>query len=242
MPIGEAATATGGGPVPLTILAGPSLVNALPAIDPHETYDFATASVMAAQLASGGPGDVVASPNTPMLDALYAQGLIEQPVPFTRNRLVIVVPTSNPAQINDIYDLTKPGVSVDVANGSVPVGSFTLTILENMNLTARIFANVVAQESDVRALLTKVVLGQVDAGFVYATDAVAVEGRVKVIKVPAWAQPTLMYSIAITKAANHAAAARFVSEVMSKAGQQKLADFSFLPVVLSQPPARASTK
>ena len=162
---------------------------------------------------------------------LYAKGLVEKPVNFTRNTLVIVVPKSNPGAIGSIFDLTKAGVSIDVAASGVPVGSYTLQVLSQMNIKAAVLKNVVSQETDVREVLSKVALGQVDAGFVYATDAQTVPGQVSVIKVPAWAQPKVTYAMAVvTKSPHQAAAQQFVTEVLSKAGQAKLASFGFLPL------------
>jgi molybdate transport system substrate-binding protein len=154
---------------------------------------------------------------------------------------VIVVPTSNPAQIASIYDLTKAGVTLDVANSAVPVGSYTLQILGQMNLTKAVLPHVVSQETDVREVLAKVALGQVDAGFVYATDAATVSGQVSVIKVPVWAQPKVTYAIAVvTKSPNQAAAQAFVQEVLSKAGQATLKAQGFLPLV--KPTEKLATK
>jgi molybdate transport system substrate-binding protein len=216
---------------PVTVYAAASLTDVFPAIDKNQTYSFAGSNTLATQIMNGAPADVFASANTTIPAMLYAQGLVEKPVNFTRNTLVIVVPKSNPAGIANIYDLTQPGVSVDVANSAVPVGSYTLQVLKQMNLTARILPNVVSQETDVRSVLTKVALGQADAGFVYATDAKTVPGQVKVIKVPAWAQPKVTYAMAVvTKSPNQAGAQAFVKEILSKAGQAKLLAYGFLPL------------
>ena len=223
---------------PILVFDAASLVNVFPAIDPRQTYSEGGSNTLAAQLANGAPADVFAAANTLIPQNLYAQGIVEKPVDFTRNVLVIVVPKSNPAGINDIYDLTKPGVKIDIANSAVPVGGYTQTILKNMNLTSRIMSNVVSQEDDVRAVLTKIALGQADAGFVYATDAKTVPGQVKVIKVPAWAQPKVTYAMAVVaKSPNQAAAQAFVKEVLSKAGQAKLLAFGFLPLPTGTPSA-----
>jgi molybdate transport system substrate-binding protein len=216
---------------PVTVFAASSLTDVFPALDPTGTYSFAGSNTLATQLTNGAPADVFASANTTIPATLYAQGVVEKPVNFTRNTLVIVVPKSNPAGIQNIYDLTKQGVSIDVANSAVPVGSYTLTVLKNMALTARILPNVVSQETDVRTVLTKVALGQADAGFVYATDAETVPGQVKVIKVPAWAQPKVTYAMAVvTKSPNQAAAQTFIKGVLSKTGQAKLIAYGFLPL------------
>ena len=105
----------------------------------------------------------------------------------------------------------------------MPVGSYTLQILKNMNLSAAVLKNVVSQETDVREVLAKVALGEADAGFVYSTDAKTVPGQVKVIKVPAWAQPKVQYGICVVQSSpNKADAQAFVNKVLSKAGQAKL--------------------
>jgi molybdate transport system substrate-binding protein len=216
---------------PVTVYAAASLTDVFPAIDKNQTYSFAGSNTLAAQIMNGAPADVIASANTTIPAMLYAQGVVEKPVNFTRNTLVIVVPKSDPAGIENIYDLTKPGISIDVANSAVPVGSYTLQVLKQMNLTTRILPNVVSQETDVRSVLTKVALGQADAGFVYATDAKTVPGQVKVIKVPAWAQPKVTYAMAVvTKSPNQAGAQAFVKEILSKAGQAKLLAYGFLPL------------
>jgi molybdate transport system substrate-binding protein len=215
----------------LTVYAAASLTDVFPAFDPNERYSFAGSNTLAAQIQNGAPADVFASANTTIPAQLYAKGLVEKPVNFTRNTLVIVVPKSNPANIHDVYDLTKPGVKIDVANSAVPVGSYTLQILKNMNPTAKASPNFVSQETDVRAVLAKVALGQADAGFVYSTDAQTVPGQVTVIRMPAWAQPKVTYAMAVvTKSPNQAAAKAFVDSVLGKAGQAELLKYGFLPV------------
>ena len=97
---------------------------------------------------------------------LHAKGLCSQPVVFTRNTLVVVVPTANPAGIHNVYDLTKAGVKLVIAGPGVPVGSYTLQVLKNMSLSTQVLKNVVSQETDVREVLAKVALGEADAGFV----------------------------------------------------------------------------
>src|SRR5581483_1039108 len=162
----------------LTVFAAASLTDAFPAIDSAPRYSFGGSNALATQIANGAPADVFASANTTIPADLYARGLVGKPVSFTRNTLVIVVPKSNPGGIRTVYDLAKPGVKIDVAGSAVPVGSYTLQILKNMNLSAKVTPNFVSQETDVREVLAKVSLGQADAGFVYSTDAQTVPGKV----------------------------------------------------------------
>src|SRR5262249_9032777 len=151
---------------------------------------------------------------------------------FTRNKLVIVVPTANPAHIGTIYDLTKHGVKVDVAAPGVPVGTYTQQILNNMNIAAAVNANVVSQETSVTDVLAHVTRGEVAAGFVYSTDAKAVPGQVKVIKIPAWAQPKVRFGVCIVStSSNKPAAQAFINLVLSRKGQLQLRKYGFLPRV-----------
>jgi molybdate transport system substrate-binding protein len=100
-----------------------------------------------------------------------------------------------------------------------------------MHLTAKVSANVVSRETDVREVLAKVALGQADAGFVYSTDARTVPGKVTVIKLPARAQPQITYAMAVVaKSPNQAAAKAYVNSVLGKAGQAALVKYGFLPL------------
>ncbi len=220
----------------LTVYAAASLTDVFPKIDGSQKYSFGGSNALGAQITLGAPADVFASANMTVPNQLHAKGLCSQPVVFTRNTLVIVVPKANPKGIHSVYDLAKPGVKLDVAAPGVPVGSYTLQILENMNLAGSVTKNIVSQESDVREVLAKVALGEADAGFVYSTDAKTVPGRVKVLKVPAWAQPKVQYGICIvSKSPNRADAQAFITRVLSKAGQARLLAYGFLPRVKPKP-------
>jgi molybdate transport system substrate-binding protein len=220
----------------LTVYAAASLIDVFPKIDPAQQYSFAGSNALAAQIAAGAPADVFASANMTLPQQLHAKGLCSQPVVFTRNALVIVVPKSNPASIKSVYDLAKPGVKLDIAASGVPVGTYTLQVLRNMNLTSAVLANVVSRETDVREVLAKVALGEADAGFVYSTDAKSVPGQVTVIKLPAWAQAKVQYGICVVSASpNRTDAQAFINKVLSKAGQAKLLSYGFLPRVKPAP-------
>jgi molybdate transport system substrate-binding protein len=227
LPAGRASSATAR--TRITVYAAASLTNVFPKIDPSETYSFGGSNALAAQIAQGAPADVFASANMTLPKQLHDKGRCSKPVVFTRNKLVIVVPRANPAHIRTIYNLTKAGVTIDIAGSGVPVGSYTLQILKNMNLTNAVLKNVVSQETDVREVLAKVALGEVDAGFVYSTDAKSVPGKVTVVKIPAWAQPKVQYGICVVASSTHKSAAKsFIKRVLSKAGQRKLRNSGFL--------------
>ncbi|HEY2208942.1 MAG TPA: molybdate ABC transporter substrate-binding protein [Gaiellaceae bacterium] len=213
----------------ITVYAAASLTNVFPTIDKTEKYSFGGSNTLAAQITQGAPADVFASANMTLPKQLFQKALCSKPVVFTRNTLVIVVPKSNSAHIRSVYDLTKSGVKLDIAAPGVPVGSYTLQVLKNMNLSSAVLKNVVSQETDVREVLAKVALGEADAGFVYSTDAKTVPGKVTVIKVPAWAQPKVQYGICIVSHSDDKTDAKaFIKHVLSKAGQRKLHRFGFL--------------
>ncbi len=206
----------------ITVLAASSLTNVFPQIDAAPRYSFGGSDTLAGQIRLGAPADVFAAANSSIPEKLYAQGLVEKPVVFTTNKLVLVTPRANPAGITSVFDLRKPGIKLIVGTPSVPVGSYTRTILKNLALSSAL-ANVVSQETDVRSILGKVALGEADAGFVYITDAKTVADKVNVIRLPAWAQPPIRYEIAILKSsANRADAVAFINKVLAKAGQTKL--------------------
>jgi molybdate transport system substrate-binding protein len=226
-----AANAQAAGRTTLNVYAAASLTDVFPRIDPGQRYSFAGSNTLAAQIAQGAPADVFASANIALPQALYAKGLVTTPVVFTRNTLVLIVPRSNPAGIHSVFDLRQNGIKLVVAQPTVPVGGYTLQILKNMALSD-VLQNVVSREADVREVLAKVALGEADAGFVYSTDARTVSGKVTVLKLPAWAQPKVQYSIAVVTASrNRVAAQAFVKRLLGKAAQDKLLAAGFLPRV-----------
>ena len=220
----------------ITVYAGSSLITVLPQIDPANSYSYGSSATLATQITNGAPADVFMSANTTTPAALYAAGIVEKPVNFTRNTLEVVVPKSNPAGIKSIYDLTKPGVKIDEAAPSVPVGAYTVQVLNQMGINAAVQANVVSQETSDAGVVTKVALGQVDAGFVYLSDYVIDPKELTLIKVPAWAQPKITYAMAIvTKSPNQAAAQAFMNTVLSPAGQAVFVKDGFLPLTAPVP-------
>jgi len=223
--------ASGSTKAQITVYAAASLTDVFPKIDSTPKYSFGGSNTLAAQIGQGAPVDVFASANMTLPQGLAQKSQCSSPVVFTRNTLVAIVPTANPAGIHSVYDIGKPGVKLVVAGAGVPVGSYTLQILKNMNLS-RILTNVVSRETDVREVLSKVALGEADAGFVYSTDAKTVPGKVTVLKMPAWAQPKVQYGICVVaSSSNKADAQAFVNKVLSKAGQAKLIAAGFLPRV-----------
>jgi molybdate transport system substrate-binding protein len=214
----------------LTIFAAASLTNVLPTIDKKPTYSFAGSNALSAQLKQGAPADVFAAANTSIPQQLYDAGLVEKPVVFTRNALILIVPKSNPARIHSVYDLRRDGVKLVVAAPGVPVGDYTRIVLHNLSLDDAL-RNVVSNESDVREVLAKVALGEADAGFVYTTDARTVRGKVATIGIRWSAQPIVNYAVAVVKSSPHLKAARaYVAKLLRPWAQSKLRSAGFLAI------------
>jgi molybdate transport system substrate-binding protein len=214
----------------LTVFAAASLTDVFPKIDSRPGYGFAGSDVLALQIQQGAPADVFAAASPKYPEALYKQGLVQKPVQFATNTLVLVVPKSNPAQIHTVDDLTKPGVKLVVGDPSVPVGAYTRTVLANLGISAAVLKNVVSNETDVRSVLAKVALGEADAGFVYITDAKTVQGKVKVIALRESAQPHVVYEVAVVKSSHHLQAAyRYVTRLIRPTAQRALERAGFGP-------------
>ncbi len=162
-----------------------------------------------------------ASPKQPA--ALFAKGLVDKPVEFATNTLVLIVPKDNPAHIQSVNDITRPGVKLVICNATVPCGDYARKAFKNLGITNAAMKNVVSQATDVTQTVADVALGQADAGFVYITDAKAPGGKVAVIHLPAAAKPQAKDVIAMVKAGKDQAGARaFMTEVLSSTGQAKL--------------------
>jgi molybdate transport system substrate-binding protein len=212
----------------LTVFSAASLTNVLPKIDGSERYSFGGSNSLAAQIQQGLPADVFVSANTSIPDRLYAQGVVTQPVDFTSNKLAIVVAKGNPQKIRNPYDLERSGLRIVMAAAGVPVGDYTRTVLGNLGLS-NLVGRAVAQETDVREVLTQVTLGEADAGFVYLTDAKAFKGQVGVIGIPKKAQPRVIYAAAAVKASKHLKEAKaWIRQLNSRKAQRKLRAAGFL--------------
>jgi molybdate transport system substrate-binding protein len=115
-----------------------------------------------------------------------------------------------------------------IGDRTVPIGTYTRQILDTLGITADVMKNVVSQETDVKSIVTKVALGEADAGLVYRTDAKPVALRTKSIALPDWAQPAIRYELAVVKTSSHVAAGRaFVKRVVSKRGRLLLGQAGF---------------
>jgi len=208
---------------PPTVLAAASLTKVFPQIEASAKYTFGGSGALETDIEQGAPADVFAAASPKQPAQLYAKGLVDKPLEFATNTLVLIVPSDNPAHISSVSDITKPGVKLVICNATVPCGDYARTAFKNLGITAAAMKNVVSQTTDVTQTVAEVALGQADAGFVYITDAKAAAGKVKVIHLPAKAKPGAKDFIAVVKSGSHQAAAKaFVATVLSPAGQAKL--------------------
>jgi molybdate transport system substrate-binding protein len=211
------ATGAGGS---FTVYAAASLSEVLPKIDTKPRYSFGGSDQLALQIRQGAPVDVYAAASPKHTRLLYRDGLVRKPVTFAKNRLIVIVPKSNPADVHSVYDLRRSGVKVVIGDQGVPIGSYTRQLLDTLGIKDAVLHNVVSQETDVKGIVSKVALGEADAGFVYRTDAKPVSERVEKIFLPTWAQPPIRYQVAVVKSTARRVEARsFIRKVLSKRGR-----------------------
>lgn len=190
-------------------------------------FNFAGSQILRTQIEEGASADVFVSADHVHMDALKAKGLAASDELLARNRLVVVTPRSTP-KVHGLGDLARPGIRVVVADANVPVGRYTTQVLGKMNRASifgddfqrRVNANVVSQETNVRAVLAKVSLDEVDAGFVYATDAQTAAEKVLALPIPESMNVIAEYPIATLKNSVEAElATKFVALALSDEGQ-----------------------
>ncbi len=188
------------------------------------TMNFGASSALVKQVQDGAPVDLVATADTANLQKLTDATLVGDPTIFAKNRLEIMVPPSNPAGIASLADLAKPSVKVALCSEQVPCGKFAKQIL----VTAGLTVTPVTLEENVKGVVTKVTLGEVDAGIVYVTDVLAAGPKAVGVVIPAEQNAVASYPLAIaTGAPNKAAASAFAAFVSSADGQKILGNRGF---------------
>ncbi len=189
---------------------------------------FGGSDQLAAQIEQGVPADVYAAASPKYPQELRAKDLIRDTTNFATNSLILIVPASNPAHITSVGDLKK-GAKLVVGDPAVPVGSYTETVLGNLGISDSDL-NIVSKEQDVKSVLSKVELGEADAGFVYVTDAHVAGDKVKELELPAAAEATAVYPIGIVSSSNQTEAAQqWIDLVTGPDGQKVLRDLDFGP-------------
>ena len=191
---------------------------------------FAGSDELAAQIRQGVKPDVFAAANTKLPDQLAAEGLLGEPVTFATNELVLAVPTDS--DVRRVEDLAEEGLKLAVGAESVPVGTYTRTVLGRLEPRTEkaILENVRSNEPDVKGVVGKVTQGAADAGFVYASDVTAVEGRLRSIALPEELEPEVAYGGGVVSGARNAEGARrFLDGLVDGAGGEALRDVGFGP-------------
>lgn len=204
---------------PLTVFAASSLKGAMTEYaeqfpGAEVRLSFAGSDKLAAQLRQGVPADVFASADTRTPEALNAEGLLETPVVFAANRLVLAVPKGS--RIRSLDDAAGPGVNLGIGAESVPVGRYARSLL-----SPGLRANVRTEEPDVASITAKVREGAVDAGFVYYTEVVASKGALEAVELDGAETPRLAAAV-LSDARDREAAQAFVDGLVSGKGRQAL--------------------
>jgi molybdate transport system substrate-binding protein len=218
----------GEGSTALKVSAASSLKEAFTAYG-GARFSFAGSDELAAQIRQGVRPDVFASANTTYPEQLFRAGLVERPVDFTSNRLVVAVPAGG--DIRSLAGAAKPGVKVAIGAKGVPIGDYTREILGRLGAPgAGILRNVRSEEPDVKSIVGKLTQGGAGAGFVYVTDVSATKGALRAIELPSSTRPRVVYAAAVVKGSKHPdAATAFVDGLLSGRGAQALRAAGFEP-------------
>ena len=191
------------------------------------TFDFAGSQALVTQIEQGAPADVFASADQTNMQKLVSAGLVEAPKVFARNLLEIAVAPGNPKHITGLADLERPGVTLVLADASVPAGKYAREAFAEAGLPA---PKPVSNELDVKSTISKLTLGEADAVVVYVTDVKAAGAKVEGVGIPAAQNVVATYPIAAVKASkNLAAAEAFVDEIATGTGRRALQAAGFLP-------------
>jgi molybdate transport system substrate-binding protein len=213
------------------------IARAFERVNPGDSVELnlAGSQILRMQIEQGASVDVFASADLAQAEALRSVGLLRPYAVFARNRIVVVVPPDE-TRVRRLQDVARPGSKVVVAGATVPVGRYTTQVLAKLaaaglygdDFQNRVQANVVSQETNVRVVLSKVALGEADAGFVYATDAAAATNTVRTIDVPARYNVVAEYPIGVlARSTTTEKAKAFVALVHSEEGQAILHKYGF---------------
>jgi molybdate transport system substrate-binding protein len=190
-------------------------------------FNFAGTPTLVTQIEQGAPADVFASADSTNMDRLKTDGFTGgSPSTFAHNQLEIVVAAGNPKNITSLADLAKPGVIYITEGPTVPAGKYSVQALQK----AGVAVTPKSEETDVKSVISKIELGEADAGIVYTTDVKAAGARVAGIQIPDQSNVVATYPIVVVKGAKQSDAANaFIAFVLSSEGQSTLASYGFQP-------------
>jgi molybdate transport system substrate-binding protein len=187
-------------------------------------FGFAGSSALAAQIKDGSPADVFASASTATMDQVVASGDAGSPITFATNSMQIAIPPDNPGRVDTLDDLADPSVKTAVCQPQLPCGVAAEQVFAKGGITV----SPVTLEPDVKAVLSKVRLDEVDAGMVYVTDVLAAGHEVAGIAIPAAVNASTGYPIArLNGSTNPATAQAFIDHVLSPVGESVLTAAGF---------------
>lgn len=218
---------------------GTKFTAAYPEID--VVFSFSGSNQLATQIREGVPADVFAAADTTQMEKVIDTGRVigDAQNIFAHNRLVVVTPRDSGRDLHTLSDLSIPGLKIVFAATEVPVGRYTLDFLENaanhdkleISYKNDVLDNVVSYEVNVRAVLSKVLLGEADAGIVYTSDVTTQNDELQRIEIPDNLNIIANYPIAPLADSPHPELAQqFVDYVLGPEGQQILANYGFIPV------------
>lgn len=188
------------------------------------TFNFAGSQALATQIQQAAPADVFASADPANMDKV--KDLVGISQNFASNLLAIVVEEGNPKGVKGLDDLARPDLKVVLAAPDVPAGKYAAEILGKAGVAVK----PVSQEDNVKAVVTKVSLGEADAGIIYVTDITAGGAKVEGVDIPREQNVLATYPIATVKASRAPDEAQaFMDLVLSAEGQQVLKQYGFLP-------------
>jgi molybdate transport system substrate-binding protein len=195
------------------------------------TFNFGSSGDLASAIESEGTADVFASASGTYMDEVSDKVGVSGRADFVQNKLVIITPPDNPANIASLEGLATPGVQVVLAAEGVPVGDYARQSLDSAGLTDDVLANVVSNEEDDASVVAKITAGEADAAIVYVSDVTsAVAPQVASVAIPDDVNVIATYPIAVVSTSTHAELAQaFVTYVTGSEGEATLADFGFLP-------------
>jgi molybdate transport system substrate-binding protein len=237
---GGTSSSSAAAPAELTVFAASSLTAAFTQIGSDfeaanpgvtVTFNFGPSDGLAAQIESEGAADVFASASGTWMDDVQDRVGVSDRADFAKNRLIVITPSDNPANVQSFDDLANSGVQVVLAAEGVPVGDYARQALDSAGISKDVLKNVVSNEQDDASVVAKIVAGEADAAIVYSSDVTErVSPDVQAVEIPDDVNVIATYPIAVvTGASEPDLGGSFVAFVTGTEGQATLATFGFLP-------------